>query len=192
MCRTAKEKALSAWQAQWRTEKDRNAHRENLYSVANRFEPSLRPQEQFRSIIQRRLYGLVLQCRTGHAFMGEYYQRFVPLESVACPCGAAYQSRKHILLECSKYEAYHHLLYWHDQLMTVNGLFGTREGIIALSKFIAVSGAFTKSGDTKITQSGDAIYIVRRNNSNGSHHRINRGERQRRRGVREEGGERIH
>jgi hypothetical protein len=34
--------------------------------------------------------------------------------------------------------------------MTVDDLVGTREGIIALSKFIAVSGAFTKSGDTII------------------------------------------
>ncbi|KAI0070866.1 hypothetical protein K474DRAFT_1607896, partial [Panus rudis PR-1116 ss-1] len=26
-------------------------------------------------------------CRADHAFIGGYYQRFVPLEDVVCPCG---------------------------------------------------------------------------------------------------------
>jgi hypothetical protein len=44
--------------------------------------------------------------------------------------------------------------------MTINDLVGMCKGIIVLSKFIALSGAFIKSGDTKITQLGDTVYIV--------------------------------
>ena len=43
---------------------------------------------------------------TGHAFVGEYAQRFFPHhtpEQIACPCGKPIQTLEHVLLECPQY-----------------------------------------------------------------------------------------
>jgi hypothetical protein len=52
----------------------------------------------------------VVQCRTGHGHLGEYYSRFVPSESVDCPCGEPVQTREHIICECPKHEDHRHIL----------------------------------------------------------------------------------
>ncbi|KAG1884001.1 hypothetical protein F4604DRAFT_1574888, partial [Suillus subluteus] len=51
----------------------------------------------------REVYGQLVQCRTGHGFIGEYYatESFVPTESISCPCGGPRQMREHILRNCS-------------------------------------------------------------------------------------------
>lgn len=162
MRRHAKEEALHGWKEQWqRSKREDQVRRGNLYSAANRFEPSLQPQEHFRAITNRMVYGLVLQCRTGHAFMGEYYQRFVPTEPVGCPCGIALQTRQHILLHCPRYDAHRYLLRHDHRLMTVADIVGTREGIAALSKFIVATGAFTKTGDARVPSTVDSVYVKR-------------------------------
>ena len=150
--RRAREAALQRWRRQWRLAKHERTgtHRGNLYSVADRFEPNLKPQPHFRNILSRHVYGLTLQCRTGHAFMGEYYQRFVPTEPIGCPCGASLQTRKHILLDCPRYDSHRHLLRHQGRPMTVNDIVGTDQGIVALAKFIAATGAFTKTGDASV------------------------------------------
>ncbi|KZT70001.1 hypothetical protein DAEQUDRAFT_653113, partial [Daedalea quercina L-15889] len=86
-------------------------------------------------------------CRTGHAFIGEYYTRFVPTEDVACSCGAHLQTRRHILLECPRYkDARRTTLLRISASPTVNDILGTQDGIRALAKFVAKTGAFSKTG----------------------------------------------
>ncbi|KAL6298872.1 hypothetical protein BKA93DRAFT_715060, partial [Sparassis latifolia] len=92
-------------------------------------------------------FGLVTQCRTGHAFTGEYYSRFVPTEPIACQCGMGLQTRKHILLDCARYHAHRHLLSKPFPNMRVTDILDTANGIKALAKFISCTGAFTKTGD---------------------------------------------
>ena len=150
--RRAREAALQRWRRQWRLTKHErtDSRRGNLYSAADRFEPNLNPQPHFSNTPSRQVYGLTLQCRTGHAFMGEYYRRFVPTEPADCPCGASLQTRKHILLECPRYDSHRHLLRYRGQPMTVDDIVGTAEGIAALAKFINATGAFTKTGDASV------------------------------------------
>lgn len=53
---------------------------------------------------KREIVGRVLQCRTGHGYMGEYYSQFVPSQNVDCHCGETFQTRKYIIRECPLYE----------------------------------------------------------------------------------------
>ena len=140
--RRAKEKMMVDWRKEW----DENSPR-GLYARASHGPPSRKPPPHFRSL-PRRIYGLVTQCRLGHAFMGEYYQRHVPSEDVDCPCGCALQTRDHILRDCPRYNSHRHLISDPRQgTVDTHALLSTREGITALSKFIAASGAFTKAGE---------------------------------------------
>ncbi|KAJ3911991.1 hypothetical protein F5877DRAFT_1668, partial [Lentinula edodes] len=71
--------------------------------------PSLKPSERLKETT-RELFSRLTQCRTGHAFIGEYYLQFVPGENVDCPCGVELQTREHILRACPKYEEYRYIL----------------------------------------------------------------------------------
>jgi hypothetical protein len=53
-------------------------------------------------------YTTFYHITTGHAFVGEYIQRFYPqltLEQIACPCGRLVQTVEHVLLDCPLYTA---------------------------------------------------------------------------------------
>jgi hypothetical protein len=86
------------------------------------------------------------QVRTGHSFYGEYYSSFVPSENVDCPCGYPLQTRLHLIAECPKYEPYRDTLREVSQDIALPEILGTKEGILALAKFLTKSGAFTKGG----------------------------------------------
>ena len=140
--RRANERVLETWIEDWAESPPRG-----LYARASHGQPSLRPPPHFCDL-PRHLYGLVTQCRLGHAFMGEYYQRHVPTEDVACPCGKHLQTRDHILLDCERYDDHrHHLAALRPDLNGTHALLSTAKGITALAKFIQSSGAFTKSGE---------------------------------------------
>ena len=50
------------------------------FAIANRFEPSLNPTKQFLNLKNNReVFGRLIQCRTGHAYTGEFRQTFLPL-----------------------------------------------------------------------------------------------------------------
>lgn len=141
--RRAKERVLETWRADWAERPSRG-----LYARAAHGAPSLRPPPHFREL-PRRLYGLVTQCRLGHAFMGEYYQRHVPSEAVECPCGFHLQTRDHILRACVRHDDFRHLLVSQQpQVVGTHALLSTQKGIATLAKFIQSSGAFTKSGES--------------------------------------------
>ncbi|KAH7306048.1 hypothetical protein B0J17DRAFT_588099, partial [Rhizoctonia solani] len=82
----------------------------------------------------------------GHSFIGEYYRRFVPLESPECPCGEApIQTRDHILIDCSLYnEARSHLRRASPSLCIPAPL-GTLKGLRAVARFLSCCNALSKS-----------------------------------------------
>ncbi|EPS97143.1 hypothetical protein FOMPIDRAFT_27216, partial [Fomitopsis schrenkii] len=91
-------------------------------------------------------FGRVVQCRTGHGFTGEYYRSHVPTEPDDCPCGAPFQTRRHILQDCPRYEPTRHILRAASAQIDLPTILGTEDGINALAEFIEQSGAFTKTG----------------------------------------------
>ncbi|KAF8591330.1 hypothetical protein K439DRAFT_1263405, partial [Ramaria rubella] len=92
-------------------------------------------------------YGLVIQARTGHTFTGEYYSTNVPTNETCCPCGAALQTRTHILCTCPRYDKHRHILDTAVPSGHIADILGMPEGINALVNFITASGAFTKTGE---------------------------------------------
>lgn len=136
--RKAKKKALDAWRKEWMMTPPQGG-----YALADRFLPKLQPPRHFRNL-SRPIYAKVFQCRTNHAFIGEYYRRFVPSESTECLCGEEVQSREHILRECLFESRYRHFLREEVPDLNLADILGTIEGIDALASFIQHSGAFTK------------------------------------------------
>ena len=102
---------------------------------------------------KREVFGRLMQCRTGHGYIGEYYAKFVPTENVDCPCGKNFQTREHILRDCPRYEAHRHTLREFSEDISIPEILGTTKGITALATFIEESGAFTKSGEPRKTWS---------------------------------------
>ncbi|KAL4064721.1 hypothetical protein V8B97DRAFT_1875867, partial [Scleroderma yunnanense] len=68
------------------------------FAVVDRLPITLKPPEHF-STTTREVYGRLIQCRTGHAFLGEYYTKFVPSE-VSCRCGHNMQTCSQVLVDC--------------------------------------------------------------------------------------------
>lgn len=138
--RELRTRIIEKWKTEW------NAHEpEGGFAPADRLPPSLTPSAHFKQL-PRRIYSLIVQCRTRHAFIGEYYSNFVPTEDTACQCGVDFQTRRHILQECELYEPYRHILQEEVPDLSIPDLLGTPEGILATADFIAASGAFTKVG----------------------------------------------
>ncbi len=95
--------------------------------------------------LPRGVYGRLTQCRTGHAFVGEYYDKFVPSEDTSCPCGERLQTRAHVLRDCPRYVEHRHILRDAVPDLGLADIFGTKEGIGALGKFLASTDAFQKA-----------------------------------------------
>ena len=140
--RMIREKLVETWHEHWIDSMPTGGP----YRIADQFPPRLGLSWQMKNL-PRKIFGLVLQCRTGHAFMGEYAAHHRPGEDVSCPCGAGLQSRDHILQSCPRYEDSRHILQAVSSNIDTFRILGTKKGIKALSQFISKSGAFTKSGD---------------------------------------------
>jgi ribonuclease HI len=134
---------MKKWKEKWEASPPTGA-----YAYANHRPPSKQPPPHFYSL-SRELYGRVTQSRTGHAFVGEYYQKMnIRDEPTACPCGAPLQTREHILFDCPRYLLHRkHIRNLPSSLQTpIQNLLGTTPGITKLAKFLSTSGAFTKTG----------------------------------------------
>ncbi|KAI0262661.1 hypothetical protein BGY98DRAFT_1086401 [Russula aff. rugulosa BPL654] len=67
--------------------------------TATRDNTPTRPKAKFKRLTHATLYRFI----TGHAFTGEYTQRFYPQhtpDQVACPCGSPIQTVEHVLMLC--------------------------------------------------------------------------------------------
>ena len=96
----------------------------------------------------RKTFSRLVQCRTGHAHIGDYYKKFIHSENVECPCGATPQTREHVLKSCKRYYRHRHIL-GHGRHAQTGRLLGTVKGIRKLITFIKRSGAFDKTTPTK-------------------------------------------
>ncbi|KAG6805287.1 hypothetical protein H0H92_015972, partial [Tricholoma furcatifolium] len=134
------EKVLEKWKTQWKKTPPAGG-----FAHANKLPPAAKPRKHVYKYA-RELFARLVQCRTRHSFIGDYYAKFVPTESTACPCGERIQTREHILAECELYEEHREILKEVDNDLDPGLLLGTEDGIKALAKFLALSGAFTKTG----------------------------------------------
>ncbi|KAF8329578.1 uncharacterized protein EI90DRAFT_3211115 [Cantharellus anzutake] len=119
-----------------------NPLRSGFYA-ANQLAPKLRPTKWFRKL-DRKPFSHVIQFRTGHAHIGEYYHRF--RINRACQCGKSTQTRVHILTECPRTSRHRYLLGRGNQTK-FHILMGKMKGIERLANFIKKS----KTGDKPTT-----------------------------------------
>ncbi|KAJ6609299.1 hypothetical protein B0H10DRAFT_1713802, partial [Mycena sp. CBHHK59/15] len=113
------------------------------FGPADRVPPAWKSKLHFTGT-KREVYGRVVQCRTGHAFIGEYYAKFVPTERMECQCGEPFQTRDHLLWECERYNEHRGVLREASPQIAIPDILGMEKGIQALAKFLERSGAFTK------------------------------------------------
>lgn len=139
---------LEEWTMHWRSTLKANS----LFSPADRLPPSLKPRRHFCNS-KRAIYGRLIQCRTGHAFLGEYYSSFVPTENPSCPCGEHIQTREHILTSCPAYEPNRDSLRSVSEDLVITDILGTEKGIEALIDFLKETDAFKKARRTDPCQS---------------------------------------
>jgi hypothetical protein len=140
--RLVRRKILDDWTEHWENTRPIRS----LYRPADQFSPTLSFTWQIKHL-PRRLFALVLQCRTGHGSFGEYFARRNVDEEIGCPCGEVLQTREHILQHCPRYEAHRHILRRISPTVDLSDILGSLKGIKALSKFIAKTGAFSKGGE---------------------------------------------
>ena len=85
---------------------------------------------------------------TGHAFTGEYTQRFFPLhtqDQLACPCGEPVQTIEHVLLHCPRYtDARRKHLTVFDRPRALHQLFNKPERVLGMLRFLEETGACAK------------------------------------------------
>lgn len=140
--RDSSDRLLSNWRTQWLA-----TARRDSFAPANRIAPSTRPTPHLRAL-DKAAFSRLLQCRTGHAFTGEYLRAInKPERSFACTCGVPLQTRDHLLVGCPELERFHAPLYSVSPQLVVADLLGTKEGIVAAVKFLIASKAFTKPAD---------------------------------------------
>ena len=99
---------------------------------------------KFSRLTHSTFYRLV----TGHAFTGEYTQRFYPLhtqEQLACPCGEPIQTVEHVLLHCPRYTAARRKhLTASGRPRTLPQLFDKPERVLETLRFLEETGACAK------------------------------------------------
>jgi hypothetical protein len=137
----ARARPVKEWVHRWE-----NSPRLNQAAVALISPPTTRSQKYLRDFKGKRaVSSRITQVITGHAFSGEYYRRFVPSESVACPCGKNFQTREHILRECSLHEHARHHLRKVSGTLSLPVLLGSPKGLAAVASFLNSSVAFVKT-----------------------------------------------
>jgi hypothetical protein len=137
----ARARPVKEWVRRWE-----NSPRSNQAAVALISPPTTRSQKYLRDLKGKRaVSSRITQVITGHAFSGEYYRRFVPSESVACPCGKNLQTREHILRECPLHEHARHHLRKVSGTLSLPVLLGSPKGLAAVASFLNSSAAFVKT-----------------------------------------------
>ena len=112
------------------------------FHIADRIPPSTKPTERMRTL-DRLTFSRIIQCRTGHAHIGEYYQRFVPSEDKNCQCRNTLQTREHVLFHCKAHKKHRHHLGT-GRKRSIEALLGSKRGIRRLARFIKASRAYDK------------------------------------------------
>ena len=96
-------------------------------------------------MLDKGLFACLIQCRSGHAFTGEYFRAIEKLErGLHCLCGEALQTHDHLLVHCLEYGQYRYILRDASPELSIPDLLGTQDGIFATAKFLRKSGAFAR------------------------------------------------
>jgi hypothetical protein len=83
------------------------------------------PTKHFAELKDRReVFGRLVQCRTCHAYTGEFRRQFFPKESTSCACGENLQTREHILRLCPRYTNHRGCLQDEDRGVALPELLG--------------------------------------------------------------------
>lgn len=130
-----------SWQHAW--EADPNRQRRSDFRTANHIPPSINPTEHFVSP-SRKTFSPLMQCRTGYAHIGSYYNYFEIPEPMLCGCGA-FQTRNHILLYCTIHTEHHQLLRDNRGSIKLPKALGTPKGTLRVAAFIEATNAFDKA-----------------------------------------------
>lgn len=138
--RKAKAQTTKIWRREWS-----NSTKTGGFAIANQIPPNSKPTKRFLST-PREVFGRLIQCRTNHAYTGEFRKRFFPNESRECLCGAELQTREHIIRECKLYNGKRNLMIQISRDIWLPMILGFEPGIQALTAFLATSGAFTRDG----------------------------------------------
>jgi len=151
-----KRELLEAWKFKW-------SNTPNLpnsgFQLANRLPPSLKPTKRF-STSDRRTFSRLIQCRTGHAHLGDYSKKFVPTEETSCKCGKPTRTREHVKKE-RQFFARQKLTLGHGRNARTSSLMGTIKGIRKLIKFTKHSSAFEKEYTEKFEKEREKERIER-------------------------------
>jgi hypothetical protein len=124
------------------------------FHEANQIPPSLKPTIRFKTL-DRKTFSRTIQFRTGHAHIGEYYHRFgISSESRECLCGAANQTREHLLQVCPHLRKFRHIL-GRGRQNRYETLMGKPKGILRLAEFIRKSRAIDKRTIRSVTSPED-------------------------------------
>ena len=166
--KTARDSATATWAERWHV-----APRTSLaYRTALRAPPDGRPHHTFQperarekaqkanpqtthprgqenlAKFSRLTHSTFYRFVTGHAFTGEYTQRFYPLhtqEQLACPCGEPIQTVEHMLLHCPRYTAARRKhLTASGRPRTLPQLFDKPERVLETLWFLEETGACAK------------------------------------------------
>lgn len=124
----------------------RNVHKAG-FAAANHLPPKLKPRKHFVQT-PREVFGRIVQCRTGHVFIGEYYATIVPYKPVDCICEDGYQTRAHSLRDCPRSNDHRHILVKGSLTMSMYELLGSEKWVRALT---AASGAFISHVSCTVT-----------------------------------------
>jgi len=143
--RRTKAATKKIWVREWR-----NTPKIGRFAIANRLEPSLNPTKHFQNLKENReVFGRLVQCRTGHAYTGEFQQSFLPLspDPTTCPCdNESPETRNHIIRDCPRYNQHRKILKKASKHIALPVILGSVKGIKALAEFIHKSGAFSRAG----------------------------------------------
>ncbi|KAG5642846.1 hypothetical protein DXG03_002052 [Asterophora parasitica] len=89
--RIAKANVLQRWMDKWTRTPPTGG-----FGITNQFPLAWKLRDHVKNT-KREVFGRLTQCRTRHAFIGEYYAKFVPTNEIGCPCGKELQTREHVI-----------------------------------------------------------------------------------------------
>jgi len=119
-----KRELLEEWRFRWMNTP--NPIRSGFHP-ANRIPPTLKPTERFNQT-DCQMFSRLIQCRTGHTHIGEYYKKFVPTKNMGCTCRTTTQTHEHIIKQCKRHTQHRHTLR-HGRHTQLGRLMGTVKGI---------------------------------------------------------------
>jgi hypothetical protein len=142
------ELVLKRWKAQLKKEPLTGALGEVTYKP-----PSTKPNKVFLQLRdQPEVFGRLTQARTMHGYNPSYYTRFKIPHDPECICGheippePVSRFRDHILHNCYAYHEHRHILTTVHRDHSPYILLGSDKGLIAVAKFLKLTGAFTATG----------------------------------------------